>query len=167
MKAILFFAAVFIVSSAQAKVTVKPGEPAPCVTITQMDVKGEASRSSCETSVAGKNLVLEFFATDCHWCVQNLPVFEGFAAKFKGRASFRVVGEDKDPNLLRAFFGKRDFSNYEVAFDCESKVYDAFGIRGTPTLIVIGPNKKVKYVHLGTVESPAEIAEAEAAIVAP
>ncbi|HEY8280620.1 MAG TPA: TlpA disulfide reductase family protein [Bdellovibrionota bacterium] len=143
-----------------------PPTVAPCINLKQMHADGsEAVKSTCEPSRAGQNMVFDFFATWCHYCVSDLPKFRALADEFKGKAEFRLIGEDEKEQVLRDFFKKNDFTNFAVAFDGKGDAMDGFHVRGTPTIIVIGPDKKIKLFHLGTIETPEELAAIRAAIV--
>jgi thiol-disulfide isomerase/thioredoxin len=142
----------------------KVGELAPCVDLKHLSYTGaETVRSTCQApEKPGQNRVLSFFGTWCKYCIKDLPVFESLAQKFKGQAVFRLVGVDKELDM-RNYFKNKDFSNYELAFDPQSAAYDAFGLEGVPTLIVIGPDQRVKYIFVGVIE-PENLAEVEKAI---
>lgn len=127
------------------------GDTAPCITLDHLNYNGtETQRSTCKGEHSNQNLVLTFFATWCEYCVADLPTFTKIATKFKGQAIFRLIGVDKEADV-RSYFKGKDFSSFEIGFDPDLKTVDAFNLEGTPTLVVIGPDGKVKYVYVGEI----------------
>ncbi|MGE4131314.1 MAG: TlpA family protein disulfide reductase [Bdellovibrionales bacterium] len=164
MKA-LAIALLMISSTVTWAAPLQAGETAPCVTLPQVDKDGNKStQSTCASQASGKKIVLEFFATWCGYCKQNLPVFESIAAKLQDKADFRVVGIDETTEPLEQYFAGRTMDGYSLAFDPQFSSVEAFGIEGTPSIYVIGTDGKIVLFHEGTMETPEEIQQVEDAI---
>lgn len=157
--------ALFVFGCAYANAGLKVGDPAPCLSLKTVNSAGVSTMTStCQSQASGKKLVLDFFATWCHYCVENLPVFEAMAAAHGDVAEFRIMGLDEKAKPLEDFFKVRDTSKYQVVYDQQNVSVDPFAVEGTPTTVVIGSDGKVKLIHLGTIESAQERKSVEDAI---
>ncbi len=142
------------------------GQDAPCITLPQVDKAGNKSnQSTCASNPTGRKVVVEFFATWCGYCVNNLPVFEKLAKDHSDKADFRILGLDNTTAPLEQFFAGRAMDGYSVAFDPQNLSSDAFAIRGTPSIYVLGTDGKIVLFHEGTMETAEEIKTVEDAIV--
>jgi len=160
------FALIIFAGSFATAVPLDVGQDAPCITLPQVDKAGNKSnQSTCASNPTGKKVVVEFFATWCGYCVQNLPVFEKLAKDHSDKADFRILGLDNTTAPLERFFANKTLDGYSVAFDPQNLSSDAFAIDGTPSLYVIGTDGKIVLYHLGTMETPEEIKAVEDAIL--
>ena len=90
----------------------------------------------------GSVLVIEFFATWCGGCKDSLPHLDNLQKQFGGRGLHILglnVGQGDTLEDVRKFVVKKKIG-YPVAMANEDLVYDDYGIRMVPTLLVI--NKK-------------------------
>lgn len=149
MSKFFFGLLLFVGLAAHAEPTV--GAAAPCIQLSHLAADGSTTtRSTCEAEKANQNMVLTFFAAWCHYCIQDLPIFDQLAQKYHGMATFRLMGVDKEKSI-RDYFKNFNFSAFEIGLDPQLQTVDAFGIEGIPTLVVIGPNKAIKYVYVGVI----------------
>ena len=134
----------------QAKAeALKAGDTAPCLKINTLQSDGKTvQKSTCDSSLAGKKLVLEFFSTTCQVCVEKLPFFESMASKLGSKAVFRIMDIDSDLKIIQNFFRSRNTSKYEIGLDLAGDSIDAFKLEVTPTIAVIG-NGKIIYLQEG------------------
>ncbi|TVR61644.1 MAG: hypothetical protein EA426_03120 [Spirochaetaceae bacterium] len=138
--AVVFFA-ITIVSSVQSGETAAAvGRPAPAIELETLD-GGLFSLGE----VAGTPVVVNFWATWCGPCRAETVVKNRLAAEFAGSA--RVVGV----NLTNSESGIRDVEafaeewgvTYPILLDRTGRVGAAYGVRGTPTTVVIGADGTV------------------------
>jgi thiol-disulfide isomerase/thioredoxin len=90
----------------------------------------------------GSVLVIEFFATWCGGCKDSLPHLANLQKQFGGQGLHILglnVGQGDTLEDVRKFVVKKKIG-YPVAMANEDLVYDDYGIRMVPTLLVI--NKK-------------------------
>lgn len=103
------------------------------------------------SKLKGKVVVLDFWATWCAPCRQEIPGFVELQKKY-GPRGLRIVGvsldEPGDKDLVRNF--AREWGvNYRVVMD-GGKVASAYGdVRSIPTTFVIGKDGKVAGSHTG------------------
>ena len=105
------------------------------------------------TSMPGKILVLDFFATWCSPCIAELPELERLRADLQTKRDieFVLVGTNSGgdtPERVRAFAQRRHIS-LPVAFDPERRAQHAFGLNGFPSLVVIDRTGRVRLTHQG------------------
>ena len=141
----------------------KVGDTAPCTEINQLLPDGqETVKCVLDTDVKGQYAMLEFFSATCEACDYNLPLLTDLAAEFANTTTTRLIGIDRNEKLMRDYVAaNRDLIKIPVALDAKREAKAAFGIYATPTTFILGPNKKVLYVHVGTFED-ADFAEIRA-----
>ena len=105
------------------------------------------------TSMPGKILVLDFFATWCSPCIAELPELERLRADLQTKRDieFVLVGTNSGgdtPERVQAFAQRRHIS-LPVAFDPEQRAQHAFGLNGFPSLVVIDRTGRVRLTHQG------------------
>ncbi len=119
-------------------------KPAPEVTLHPLD--GEPLSLS---SLKGKVVVLDFWATWCKPCVMSMPGVAALAAEMKGRdVVFFAVNQMESREKVTAFLEKEKLE-INVTLDSKGKAAQVFGVRGIPHLVVIGPDGVVRQVHIG------------------
>lgn len=105
--------------------------------------------------IAGKPLLLEFWATWCPPCRQSIPHLNEIYAKFKDRG-LQVVGVTDEPNMVIRKFQKKIPMDYPVATDTGGRLSQKMGIRGIPHAFLV--NKEGEIVWQG---HPMSMPEAE------
>lgn len=121
------------------------GEPAPPIQLALLD-----GGSLDLGSHAGESVVmLDFWATWCGPCVEEMPVLAKVAAEYRDKGvAFYAVNQAEDPDDIRAFLEEQDLS-ITVALDAESEAAEGYGVRGIPTLVLIDQQGTVQSVHVG------------------
>ena len=106
-------------------------------------------------SYRGKVVLLDFWATWCTPCRDEIPHFVEFQDKYREQG-FQVIGisMDDDPKPVREFY-KEFKMNYPVALGNE-KVAEAYGgVLGLPITFLIGRDGQIAAKYVGAVEMPA------------
>lgn len=139
------------------------GKPAPDFTLTVLDGPGK-TRTVTKKELAGKVVVIDFWATWCGPCLAELPEIQKVLEAFKGSADDMViaaVSQDTKPSELAAVRKlvektladkKIDLLSSpvgQIALDPSNSVGNAFGIEAFPTLVMIDRKGIVQSVHLG------------------
>ena len=90
-------------------------------------------------SYRGRVVVLNFWATWCAPCVQEMPQFDRLNAIVKPiGVDVLAISEDRNPlPLIRKFYKTNNLKNLEIFADIKGKLLRAFKGRGLPTTIII------------------------------
>ncbi|MGV7210116.1 choice-of-anchor D domain-containing protein [Oxalobacteraceae bacterium A2-2] len=130
------------------------GQPAPAFTLTGPDgtVKLDQYR--------GKLVYVDFWASWCGPCRQSFPWMNEMQARYGGQG-LQIVGINVDAKAEDA----RNFlatvpARFAIAFDPAGSAPRAYGVKGMPSSVLIGPDGKVLYEHSGFRAADRETLEA-------
>jgi len=114
--------------------------PAPEFTLPSLD-----SRKAALKDYKGKYVFLNFWATWCGPCIDEMPSMERLYQKFKTRKNFEMlaVSIDKGGVELVKRFVKENKLTFTVLLDRDSEVAAAYGVMGIPATYLIDPNGDV------------------------
>jgi thiol-disulfide isomerase/thioredoxin len=110
--------------------------PKPAADISFTDAAG---RKLTLADFRGRVVLLNFWATWCVPCVEEMPSLDRLQAKLSGR-SFAVVAISVDRqglDLVRPFLARTQIQNLDTYLDPPGASMRAFGVRGLPTTLVI------------------------------
>ncbi len=111
----------------------------------------------------GKVVLVDFFASWCRPCREELPVLNRLYDQYKDRGLVVVgVNIDRDRDNMRRFL-RRTPVTFPVVFDGEHAVADRYRPRSMPSSYIIDREGIVRVVHRGFRASDAE--DIEAAVV--
>jgi thiol-disulfide isomerase/thioredoxin len=141
----------------------KVGKPAPDFTLTVLDGPGK-TRTVTKAELAGKVVVIDFWATWCGPCLMELPeiqkVIEALA-KEKKEVVVVALSQDTEPKELvevrklveKTLEEKKLYLDTKpvamIALDPSNTVGQAFEVEGFPTLVVLDPKGTVQSAHVG------------------
>lgn len=135
-------------SARDAGPVVSVGDEVPDVTLKTLD--GESIKLRDQK---GKIVLLDFWATWCAPCVEELPHFEDIQKKFGDRDDFLLVqiSQDWDVGDLKRFLRKRDKMTWpQVAGDDADVqgVCDTFGVKWLPQVFIVGRDGRIAEKNL-------------------
>jgi thiol-disulfide isomerase/thioredoxin len=121
-------------------------EPAPDFTLKDMDEKAHSL-----SAYRGKVIMLNFWATWCPPCRREIPSMESIYQDL-GKSGFVVlaVNEFETPDHVFAYTGQLSvFPTFPILFDHDSKVSQAYGVKGLPTTVLIDKRGRTVYRAVG------------------
>ena len=131
------------------------GGPAPAFSLARIDDSGHLGAPITLAALAGKPVVLDFWATWCGPCLQSLPGLSAFA-KAHPEVSVLAINLD-DPMAARALFRDRGYAPILVAGDDDiSRRYNVATIPHTVVIDAAGQVRKVG--HAGDMDLDGTIA---------
>ncbi|MFT3922566.1 MAG: TlpA disulfide reductase family protein [Myxococcales bacterium] len=133
-----------------------PGSKAPPIAL-----KDLSGKSFAWGSLSGKVVLVDFWASWCAPCKQELPVLQGLYKKYKARG-FEVVGINQDEERANAEkFLRRSPLSFPVLHDAGRSVASAYAPQKMPSSYLIDRRGLVRHVHAGFKASDAEALERE------
>ena len=152
------------------------GRAAPEFTLNVLDAAGK-TRAVTRDDLAGKVVVLDFWATWCPPCLQELPEIQKLAETYAkaGRKDVVIVAvsQDREPEdkssvrkLVEDLIDSKKWTLAKgpisrVALDPDQLVGDAFKIQALPTLFLLDAKGVVQAVHVGYEEGIGQTLEGE------
>jgi DsbE subfamily thiol:disulfide oxidoreductase len=123
------------------------GRPAPDFNLASLGKDGRVQLKS----LAGKVVLLDFWASWCSPCRRTLPELERMGARHPGLVVLAVsVDEDRAKAVQ---FLKDQESSLMAVHDSKREVADAYGLQGMPTGFLIDRRGVLRYRHDGYGES--------------
>jgi peroxiredoxin len=142
--AVLFAGFIYAVHDMFEQRVVEAGDTAPKFAITT-----ESGKTISRDDFGGKLLVVNFWATWCPPCVEEMPSLNQFAQQMSD-AGVVVLGIsiDKDEQIYRQFL-QRNGLKFNVARDAEENISSSYGTFKWPETYVINRDGKVVQKHIG------------------
>jgi cytochrome c biogenesis protein CcmG/thiol:disulfide interchange protein DsbE len=136
--ALSFVAFVWVIKDSFEDRVVTVGDKAP-----NFSIKTDKGRTVSVSDFGGKVLVLNFWATWCPPCIEEIPSLDQFAATMKDSGVVVLaVSVDKNEKAYRSFL-QRNRPAFETARDPDANISSDYGTYKWPETYVIDKNGKV------------------------
>jgi thiol-disulfide isomerase/thioredoxin len=89
-------------------------------------------------------MVVEFWATWCGPCVEQIPRWNSLVQRFKGQVQFVAISAE-DPETVAEFLKKRPMAG-RVALDSDGTVHQAYGVAAIPSTFLLDARGVVRAV---------------------
>ncbi len=138
------------------------------IPFTLQDLDGQAV--SLEDYRGREAVLLAFWSFFCGPCREEIPLLDTLEKKYSDKG-FEMLAVNLDgPKLekaVRKYVSSNEFTFRVVWEEIEGVSYrtaDAYGVAGTPSLVLIGKDGKVSWTHVGREEGPKMEAEIRKAL---
>ena len=117
------------------------------------DSKGASVKLS---NYKGTVVLLDFWATWCHGCKEEIPWYVEFQRKYKadGFEAIGVAMDDDGWKSVRPFLAENKI-NYPVVIGDWDKMSKSFGFNGLPVTLLIDRDGRIADFHAGVVDRDA------------
>ena len=97
----------------------------------------------------GQVVMINFWATWCGPCRQEMPLLDAMYRKYKGMG-FTLIGVNVEPDSKAAAkFLEGVPVSFPVAFDTDSKVSKLYQVQGMPSSVIVDRKGSTRVLHKG------------------
>jgi peroxiredoxin len=97
----------------------------------------------------GQVVMINFWATWCGPCRQEMPLLDAMYKKYKGMG-FTLIGVNVEPDSKAAEkFLQGMPVTFPVAFDAESRVSKLYNVQGMPSTVIVDRKGNARVLHKG------------------
>ena len=100
----------------------------------------------------GRPMILNFWATWCGYCVQEMPDFEDAFKEYGDEIQFLIVNTDDGIGDGEKFIADKGYS-FPTYYDLEYNAAITYGISGIPRTIAIDADGNIRYNRAGMVDA--------------
>lgn len=104
---------------------------------------------------SGQVVLVNFWATWCSGCIQEMPAFELLQEAYGEELAILAIGCDQDQAEAEAFLAEQDFT-FPIALDPERRLVELYPSDGLPYTLVIDKRGRVAHIVLSSGE-PEEV----------
>ena len=122
----------------------QPEKNAPDFTLRRLD--GQSLRLA---ELRGRVVVLNFWATWCSPCVQEMPLFQQYAQRYPSELVVVGVNLQENLDIVQAFVTKIGVS-YPIVLDENGAVSELFRVVGLPDTFIIDQEGVIRKRHIGS-----------------
>jgi thiol-disulfide isomerase/thioredoxin len=123
---------------------VAPAGPAPKFQLTSM-----AGKPISLESLKGQVVMINFWASWCGPCREEMPVLEKLYAKYKPMG-FTMIGVNVEPDSkLAAEWLKATPVTFPILFDTKSEVSKLYQVSSMPSTVIVDRKGNLRWMHRG------------------
>ena len=120
------------------------GGPAP-----QFTLAARGGRDVSLTQYRGQVVMINFWASWCGPCRQEMPLLESIYKRYNKRG-FTLLGVNVEPDSKAADEWLRDTPvSFPILYDKDSKVSKLYEVAGMPCTVIIDRSGKLRVLHRG------------------
>ncbi len=128
----------------QAEAKIAPNAPAP-----DFSLAARGGQTLSLSQYRGQVVMLNFWATWCGPCRQEMPLLDAMYRKYK-RLGFTLIGVNVEPDSGAAEnFLKKVPVSFPIAFDPDSSVSKLYAVQGMPSSVIIDRKGHARVIHKG------------------
>ncbi|MEP7119600.1 MAG: TlpA disulfide reductase family protein [Byssovorax sp.] len=130
------------------------GKPAPTFTL-PVAANGKGAAAGEQMSLAdlkGHPVILDFWASWCGPCALEAPVLDRLARRYESKGLVVVgVNASDPPGVIKQYATQKGLS-YPMLLDAGNDVFESYGVRSMPSLVIVDKEGKVMAYLVGTVD---------------
>jgi peroxiredoxin len=127
-----------------AAATLQTGAPAPA-----FQLNSNAGKPLALADFRGQIVLLNFWASWCGPCRQEMPILEQLNRQYHGKG-VTLLGVNVEPDSAAAVaWLKATPVTFPILFDTDSKVSKLYEVAGMPNTVIIDRKGLVRYIHRG------------------
>lgn len=89
------------------------------------------------SALAGKPIVLHFWAKWCPSCVREMPSMDKFYKKYKDKVHFIPIAVDGDSKTIKKFYKDQNYDHLPICLDINRESARSYGVSNLPTTVFI------------------------------
>jgi peroxiredoxin len=118
-------------------------------------LKDDSGATVALSAQKGRVVLLNFWATWCDSCREEVPVLKDLQTRSAGRFVLLAVSADEDPAKVAPFV-KRYALNFPVIYgDPAGTTLRDYAVRDLPTTFLIGPHGEIERRYVGPLDEAA------------
>jgi len=136
LRGVLFLLFLYFLPTLQADTGIKVGSPAPPLTLRKLLQAPDGIRGTWQ-ELRGKAVVIEFWATWCGGCVDNIPHLNELVDEFASRPiQFISITDETDVDLVKRFLERHPIRGW-IAFDEEEGTFKRYDMEARPQTLLV------------------------------
>jgi thiol-disulfide isomerase/thioredoxin len=113
------------------------------------DLAGFQLEGKLPAGLAGKVVIVDFWASWCGPCKESFPAMNDLQKKYAAKGLVIIaVNEDEEKSDMQDFL-KDNAATFNVVRDAKQKLVSVAGIQTMPSSFVLGDDGKVRFTHTG------------------
>ena len=121
------------------------GESNHALDITDVKLKELNDKAIDLTQFEGKTVFINFWATWCKPCIQEMPTIASVQEKFKNEKVVFLLASNEEPDQIEAFAKKHAYNFQYVRVEN----LEALNIQALPTTFIFNPKGELKFSENG------------------
>ncbi|MCG8401194.1 MAG: TlpA family protein disulfide reductase [Firmicutes bacterium] len=116
-------------------------------------ITGKDEKVTSLAELKGKPVLINFWTTRCPPCVDEMPDLDKLYREYGNEVEFiliNITAQEKSVADVTTFLADNNYV-LPVYLDRQAEVARAYGIRGTPTTVVVGAGGEVVYAAAGRI----------------
>ncbi|MBI4655022.1 MAG: redoxin domain-containing protein [Nitrospirae bacterium] len=115
----------------------------------QFTAKNLSGENVSLSSFEGKPILLNFWATWCHYCREERPSLNSIYKEYKGRGlTIVTVSIDRSPEIVKTYLKKMPM-DFIILHDNNKEASQIYGVYSVPTSFLIDRKGIIKYKFMG------------------
>ena len=131
-----------VINSTEEVIEVSEGEK-----MTSFEIETN-SGERYDISKAKKPILLNFWATWCGFCKQEMPDLQNLYEEYKDKVDFLMINSGESKEIADSFISKEGYS-FPIGYDEQGLIANRFNFVGFPTTIIIDKNKNISNYIIG------------------